>query len=90
MSWGLTRRRVRSAAGAHFREGWHALRACVTDGGLAHARSPGMDWDELEEQAKQDDRERHFSDEEGDDRGGHKRKGGGGRPAAAPSKKAKR
>jgi hypothetical protein len=42
----------------------------------------GLDWDELEEQAAQEDRERHFSDDEREDIALKKRKakgsGGGG------------
>ena len=52
---------------------------------------PGMDWDELEEQAKREDREQQFSDEDNDDRMRKRKAGGGGSGrAAGASNKTKR
>ena len=58
-------------------------------GSVSHSHcNAGLDWDELEEQAAQEDREKDYSDEEGGEEAGRKRKSAA--PPAAKSKKPSR
>jgi len=50
----------------------------------------GMSWEELEEEARRQDREHDDFDEEGDERKARKRGGGGGGPSKAPPAKRRR